>query len=129
MKLSDFKGEEAILVMADLLDPITQILGDEKTKNFYDEYMKAPKKIPLDFARFLLKNHSTNVMRMFGILNKINVDDPAEFMEYQSSVNAVTVLKDLITLIGDEEIMNLFSSQGLSKEKTSSISVTEITEA
>lgn len=131
MKLSDFKGEEAILLMADLLEPITAIVKNKKTADFYVEYDARPEeeKSDIEVARFLIGNYSSEVLAILAIMNRVDIHEPVAFNEYKQSVNGFTVIRDVLELLNDSEIINLFTSQGLSKEETSSISAMESIEA
>lgn len=131
MKLSEFKGEEAILLMADLLEPITTIVKSKDTADFYVEYDAKPKeeKTDLEVARFLIKHFSAQVMEILALMNRVDIHDVNAFNEYKQKVNGFTVIREVLELISDSEIIDLFTSQGLSKEETSSISAMESIEA
>lgn len=114
MKLSDFRDERAIEVVADLLIPIGNIAKNEKVA-------KARKKeggTLLDFASAMLKNSAKDVMAILAILN----DKKPE--EYHCS--AATVLADVMDMLNDPELMQLFGLR--SKTSPSSGSASESTE-
>lgn len=130
MKLSDFKGEKAIIVMADLLEPLSYMFGDTESQEFYKKWVNSKPRIPLVLAQYLLKHHSKEVMKMFAILNEVDISDAVAFQKYKDdNMNGATVLKDLMLFISDEQLLDLFHSQGLTTEKTSSISAMENIEA
>lgn len=99
MKLSDFKGEKAIEVFADLLDPIAEILTDnEIVKLFQSEDVKQ-----IEVIKKILKGHSESVVQILAVLED---EDPKTYQP-----NIVTLPKKLIELFNDEALKDLFTSQ------------------
>lgn len=93
-KLSDYKGDEAIELWADLLDPLTSIFTDDEFKKVV---MKGESKLVI--AKTLLKNRKSE---MIEIMTRI---DP----EPLNGLNIITRLIALITEIGkNEEIKSFF---------------------
>lgn len=112
MRLSEFKDEKGIEVVAKLLIPIGKIATN--TKNA--ESRNGSK---LDFAAALLQNNPGEVKDMLAILAD---KDPAEY-----HCTAATVLMDVFNMVSDPELMMLF---GLQRQTTaSSGSASENTEA
>ena len=114
MRLSDFKDEKAIEVVADLLVPIGNIARNE-------EVAKARKKkggTLLDFASAMLKNNKTDVLAILAILSGQKPE------EYHCS--AASVLVDVMEMLNDPELMQLFGLR--SKTAPSSGSASESTE-
>lgn len=111
MKLSEFKDEKAIEVVAKLLVPIANIA--ENAKN-----AKAKGASKLEFASALLANNKKEVMDMLAILSD---KEPGEY-----HCNAATVLMDVFNMLSDPDLVQLFGLQ--SKTSTSSGSATENTE-
>lgn len=93
-KLSDYKGNEAIELWADLLVPLTSIMGDTKVANAVHSGL--PKTM---IAQTILKNHSDDAVE---ILTRI-AGEP---------VNGLNVIIQLIALLSDigqsEEIKSFF---------------------
>lgn len=108
MKLSEFKDEKGIEVVAKLLVPISQIVSNEKNK-------EARGKTVLEFASAMLLNSQKAVKDMLAILDD---KDPEEY-----HCTAATVLFDVMNMLNDPELMQLFGLQ--SGTKTSSGSVSE----
>lgn len=111
MRLSDFKDEKAIEVVADLIDPISVIAQE----------VKKVKKDGMSVAQLVaiaLKNCKKEAIQMFAILNDIPVE------EYHCT--GATILSDMIQMFSDPQLMQLFGLQ--SKIQTSSGSVSENTE-
>lgn len=93
MKLSEFKDEKAIAVIADLLGPIGNIARVKANAD-------ARNKTPLEFAASILKNNPKDCMTMLAILDD---KDPASY-----HCNAATVLADMVNMLSDDELMALF---------------------
>lgn len=96
MKLSDFKDEKAIEVVANLLVPIQKIVSNPETA-------KAKGKSMLEFASAMLLNNKRETMDMLAILADV---DPAEY-----HCTAASVLFDTMNMLSDDELMRLFGLQ------------------
>lgn len=98
MKLSEIKGERALDVLADLIDPVAEIFGDK-------EIMTALQsgKAPAKAIKLALKNHKRAVLDMMAT---IDGEDPET---YQPSLFVLP--KRLLDLLNDPEVQQLFSSQ------------------
>jgi hypothetical protein len=116
MRLSDWKGEDAIDLLADLLDPITEILGDE----VWNARRKAGA-TRAELIKLALKGHKREVITILALLNK---EDPET---YEPSIIDLPVM--LMDVLNDEALMELFQSQSQTELLASSGSVTENTEA
>jgi len=112
MKLSDFKDEKAIEVVAKLLEPIGNIASNESNADAKGKSMGA-------FVSSLLQNNTKDVMAMLAILNDQNPED------YHCT--AASVLVDAFSMLNDPALMQLFGLQ--SKTAASSGSASENTEA
>lgn len=115
-KLSDYKGDEAIELWADLLEPLTIILGDTKLQ----EMIKSGKP-KMMIAKEILKAHQKEAAE---ILLRI---DP-------EPINGLNIILRLIAVLSDigenEEIKGFFGyAEQASDSSESSGSVTENTEA
>lgn len=115
MKLSDIKGEQALEVMADLIDPMVEVSQDKilvgllRAKNIKEA------------VKLGLRNHTKSVLAILAILNQ---QDPETY-----EPNLVDVPKMLLELLNDKELLDLFYSQAETTEETSSSSVMENTGA
>lgn len=114
MRLSDFKDEKAIDVVAKLLVPIGNISADKEL----GEARKAAKHMG-EFASMLLRKHRRDVLDMLAIL------DDKEPEEYHCT--AASVLMDVLNMLNDPELMALFGLQR--QTPASSGSASENTEA
>lgn len=114
MKLSDFRGEEAVEVLADLMTPITNIINDPKVKT-----MVKGGEVRLKIAEYLLKEHSKDILAMYCILNRTTED----------TATPVALTQTVLEVMNDKELLDLFTSQARNTDNEYSGSVTENTEA
>ena len=112
MKLSEFKDEKGIEVVAKLLVPIENIAKNQANS-------AAKGKSVIEFAASLLQNNPGEVKEMLAILADV---DPAEY-----HCTAASVLVDALNMFSDPELLQLFGLQ--SKTPASSGSASESTEA
>ena len=108
MKLSEFKDEKAVEVVAKLLVPIGNIVKNR-------DNAKSRGGTQLDFASAILANNPADVKNMLAILNDV---DPAEY-----HCTAATVIFDVMNMLADEELLQLFGLQR--QTQTSSTSASE----
>lgn len=99
MKLSEIKGEKAIEVFADLLEPVSKILSDEDILNSIKQ-----KESQITIIQKMLKGHSKEIVEMLAILEDVPV------AEYQ--VDFVTLPMKLIEIFNDPAVVELFTLQG-----------------
>lgn len=107
MKLSELKGDRAVEVIADLIEPITNIALDqknlkllrpEKTDGETDREAAIrdfKKKIPN-----LLKTHKTDIVTILCVLNEVKPEE----------LSLAKIMKGIIDLSKDQDFMNLFLS-------------------
>lgn len=115
MKLSDIKGEEALDVIAELIDPISSIGMNDKVR-------KADRSNRIEFVKTILKECKTEIIEMLAILERMDVD------EYREQMSLATLPSKVIELFSDTAVAELFGLQSQTEE-TSSGSATENTEA
>lgn len=110
-KLSDYNGEEAIDLWADLMEPTATILADPEVAKFMQSG-----KPPIKIAHKILKTHKKEAIE---ILTRID-DTP---------VNGLSVVTRLLSLLAeissDETIKSFFGTQGQKTEDMPSGSPTE----
>lgn len=111
MKLSEIKGERAIEIIADLIDPVSVIASDDEFK----QLLEADKKV--DAVKYLLKNHSKEVLTCMAILND---EDPKTY-----SPSFVTLPAMLLELLNTPELVELFYSGGTVTSSGSPMESTE----
>lgn len=113
-RLSDYQGEDAIELWADLLEPASEILADPVVKN-----ISKSKKKPVAIAGMILKRHKEKVCEML-----LRIDP--------EPLNGLTAFTRLVSLIAEmmenKDMQAFFASQGQMMAEESSGSVTESTE-
>lgn len=98
MRLSEFKDEKAIEVVAALMEPLSKITLNEKVQELYTKAAQ-----PYEFAVAVLKNSASEIKDIFAILNGEN---PKSY-----HCDAATILRDTISLMSDPDLMSLFGFQ------------------
>ena len=98
MKLSEIKGEGALDVLADIIDPVAKICADT-------EIQKAVKaNLPrLAIVKKLLKTHKREIIDIMAYLDG---EDPEKY-----EVNLLTLPVKLLEILNDPDIAILFTSQ------------------
>ena len=121
MKLSDYKGEEALDVLADIIEPFAIILSDKEIQTLAKEKDVAP----IKFIKPAIKNHKKEIIQILARLE----NQPVE--EYSKTVTLLTLPAQVLNFVNDPEVQSLFHSQGESQQSSlaSSSSATENTEA
>lgn len=115
-RLSDYKGDEAIELWADLLEPITRILSDKKVA----DTVKSGKAVFL-IASEVLKTHKKDAVDILYRIDSTPID----------GLNILLRLAELIKEISESEELKSFFGFPVPSVKTdnaSSGSVTENTE-
>ena len=115
MKLSEIKGKRALAVLADLIDPVSEIIKDENFKALLKTKEKA------SIAKYLLTNHDKNVIKILALVNN---EDPETY-----EPNLLSLPLMLLDLMNDPDVINLFGSQDQTTEFASSGPAMENTEA
>ena len=109
-KLSEYKDEEALDMLADLIDPVVDIFGDKEVANYYRGGVK------LKAVQLAIKNHKPAVISMLAILERV----PRE--EYHC--NLLTLPKILLTIFNDPDLTAFFDVQSEKDSKPLSGSAT-----
>ena len=121
MRLSDFKGEEALDVLADIIEPLANIIADEEIQK-----LNKQENTPLiAMVKPAIKNHKKDLIEILARLE----NQPVE--QYEKNMSLLTLPKQVMELLNDPEVQSLFQSQGKSEitSLASSSSATENTEA
>ena len=117
MKITEYRGDDALDLFVDILDPVSNIISD-KTFELLIKTCKDRKKI----IKYVLKQHKKDIMQIMARL------DNEEYEEYVKKVNIFTFPKKLMELFEDRELLDFFASQGLMMGNEFSGSVTGNTE-
>ena len=97
MKLSEYKNEEALDLLADVIEPVTTMLSDPAVVSIFQS--DAPK---VKLVTYLLKNHKAEVLEVLARLDGVPVS------EYQCNVLSLPI--KLLEIMKDKELMSFFSA-------------------
>ena len=112
MKLSEYLGEEALDILADMIEPAGEIMSDkEMVKMFKENRFKA--------IKMAIKNHKKAVIQIMASIDGVPVD------EYKCNVFTLPV--KILEILNDPVFVQLFTSQGQTGDATSSGSALENT--
>ena len=114
MKLSDLKGEKALDALADLLEPITEIVSDKEVVQLF----RCEKKVHA--VSVAIKKHKKAVITILAITDGENPET------YEP--NILSLPAKALEILNDSNLMSLFQLQG-QNDKTSSGSAMESTGA
>ena len=113
MKLSEYHGEAALDILADLIEPVGEIMSDKEIGEVF-------KKNRFKAIGLAIKNHKKAVMQIMAVLDGVPVD------EYKC--NVFTLPAKILELLNDPELIQLFTYQGQTGDANSSGSASENTE-
>lgn len=100
MKLSEYKNEDALDLLADILEPISEIFADDEVKKLSLDKSTTKMKI----VQYLLKNHKKPIIQIMARIDSVPVE------EYEA--NVFTLPKKLLEILNDKELADFFGSQG-----------------
>ena len=114
MKISDYKGEDAIDLLADIIDPLSAILDDDEIQKEAEagEGMKT-----LKMARMMLKKHKSECIAILARIDGVDVS------EYKPTL--FQLIKQVLEMLNDDEVQELFTSQGQIEDAANSGSATD----
>lgn len=115
MRLSELKGEKALEVLGEIIEPAISIMQD---KNIVSAARVGN---TLEIVKIMCKDHKREVITMLAVLDG---EDPATY-----EVGLLTLPAKLLELLNDPEVQRLFTSQGQMEEATTSGSASESTKA
>ena len=104
MRLTDFENEAALDLLAELIEPATEIMND---KNIV-QIVRSGK--PVIFAvKEILKTHKKAAMQIVAAMHGKDVTEVR--------FNVLTLTKDLLDLMNDPDIQAVFISQSQTEEE------------
>lgn len=118
MKLSEYKGEKALDMLADLMEPAAVIMADKEITRMARAGMPTIKVV-----KAAIKGHTKEVIQILATL------DGEEPKEYAEKVNLFTLPAKLLEILNDPDFMSLFTSQGKKTETLSSSATESIEES
>lgn len=117
MKLSEYQNEDALDLLGDLLEPISNFFTD---KEFEELFHKGNR---MEMVQYCLKNKN----RQKDIIKILARLDGVPVKKYKANIFTLPI--KIMELLDDEELVNFFVSQGFGMGNESSGSATENTEA
>ena len=97
-KLSDYQDEEALDLLAEIMEPAAEILADAEVK---EAWQGTENKIKL--ARLVIKKHKKAVMEILAAMEGVPVQD--------YHCNIFTLPARVIEILNDEELLTGFTLQ------------------
>ena len=110
MKLSEYQGEAALDILADLIEPAGEIMTDKEIGDVF-------KKNRFRAIGLAIKNHKKAVMQIMATIDGVPVE------EYKCNVFTLPV--KILELLNDPDIVQLFTYQGQTGGANSSGSASE----
>lgn len=112
MKLSDIKGERTLDVIADLIDPIANIVADEKAAVMFKREKLPEGKTAREFVverlkssvPVLLKDHKADIIFILSTIEGVTPE------EYSEGLTIEKLIVDFIDLFTDGVASSLFTS-------------------
>ena len=110
MKLSEYQGEAALDILADLIEPVGEIMTDKEIGEVF-------KKNRLKAIALAIKNHKKAVIQIMATMDGVPVE------EYKC--NVLTLPVKILEILNDPALVQLFTYQGQTGGAKSSGSVSE----
>lgn len=117
MKLSEFKGDEALEVLADLVEPCVTLFSDKELVGLVRKAETRAKGIAK-----ALRDHKNEVFAILAVTEGVPVE------EYKEKANIMALPKKLLEIFNDKELMGFLYEQAQMEEQTSSGNAMENTE-
>lgn len=114
MVLSDYRNEDGLELMADIMEPLAKIFASPELKKAVER--KANK---IQLVQTAMKHSSKEIIEILARIEGVPVE------EYDK--NAVGMTVQILQLLNDKEVSELFFSQAQTAEQTCSTSATEST--
>lgn len=100
MKLSEIKNEEALDVLADIIEPASEIFSDSDVREIFS---KGGTKSEL--ISKCIRKHKSAILKILAGIERVPFD------EYE--VNVVTLPLKVLELFNDDDLLSFFQSAGL----------------
>ena len=113
MKLSEFKDDAALDLIADIIEPATEILADPAIKEAFSRSKMAAIKVAI-------KSHKNAIRE---IVARLDGKKPEEY-----HFTALSLPVKLLSLLNDPDLQQLFTSSGQMEDETACSSASENTE-
>lgn len=116
-RLREIKGDEAIDVLAELLEYVTVITNDEDIKALLQD----EDTVMANVVKVALKKYKKEIINILAIMNGVPVE--------KYDVNLAVLPQEMLALANDPDVVKLFTSQGQMISEESSGSATQNTTA
>lgn len=116
MRLTDYENEEALELLADIMEPAAVIMSDKEIATMVQSGVPA-----IVIAPKILRGHPKEVIEIIASMHREKPDT--------YKFNAVSLLHDLVDIMNDPELVDLFTSQGQKLQDMNSGSAMENGEA
>lgn len=107
MKISEFKGENAIEFIGDIIEPVSKIFSDEIVRGFFSK--NADNKSAI--VKHICKEYATEAIEVLAAMQGIAPE------EYEG--NPFTIMMQVFEIMNDPDLLSVFT---LSEQKTASTS-------
>lgn len=114
MKLSEYKNEDALELLGDIFEPLSDIMNDDAFKELI-----RTERSKLKVVQYLLQKKAKSIIQILARLDGVPVE--------QYNKNIVQMTTDLLDMVNDKELVDFFDSQSQTLT-TPSGSATENTE-
>lgn len=108
MKLSEYRGEDALEIVANMIEPAAEIFGDKEFAKLWQSGDKAGR---VQAAKHAIKAHKEAVIVFLAASDGVNVDDREAVENYTKRLTVFTIPVKLLQILNDKDIIGLFSSQ------------------
>lgn len=95
MKLSEYKNEQALDILADILEPSAKIFSDKDVKKAFETGDK------IKGIKAAIKTHKTEIIEILAVLDGVPV------AEYEC--NVLTLPIKLLEILNDTDLMSFFN--------------------
>lgn len=117
MKLSDIKGDRVLDVIADIIDPITNMLQDKDVAAMFERKAVPEGMDARDFFAermckglpVLLKGHKADIIAIMAAIEGVTPE------QYAASLNLAKLFTDVMELLTDDAFVNFLSSSETKK--------------
>ena len=110
MKLSEFKDDAALELIADIIEPATEILADPAIKEAFSRSKMAAIKVAI-------KSHKNAIRE---IVARLDGKNPEEY-----HFTALSLPVKLLSMFNDPDLQQLFTSSGQKEDETACSSASE----
>lgn len=95
-KLSEVKGEEALDVLAEILEPIVTIINDEEVRAGFETNVAKSVSVAL-------KKYKTEILEIFASINGKSVEETCE------EIDILSLPSYIVEILNEPEIQRLFT--------------------